>query len=103
MSTCTKCAGGGLTGNGPEPWARQGHVTTCSECSGTGVIADPQTAPPVDNEHVAEGAAQFDEHGDTIPSEVENNFVAADISTDQATVTPVEEKPRGILSRMFGK
>lgn len=62
MATCDKCKGKGLVGNGPEPWLLQGHVATCSACSGTGSIEDettdvatdekplePEAPAPVDN------------------------------------------------------
>lgn len=44
MTTCTKCNGGGLIGNGPEPWLKQGHVTTCDICNGTGSVSDTDEA-----------------------------------------------------------
>lgn len=40
MSICQKCAGDGLIGNGPSPWLREGHVTTCDKCGGTGNLPD---------------------------------------------------------------
>lgn len=56
MAKCTKCDGKGLTGNGDKPWLMEGHVTTCSECAGTGQVSDEtvQTQQPVDNKPVEE-------------------------------------------------
>lgn len=40
MITCSTCAGEGLTGAGPRPWALEGRVTTCPACNGTGTFAN---------------------------------------------------------------
>lgn len=45
MAICEKCVGKGLIGTGHQPWAMQGHITTCPDCTGTGVIADTEVTP----------------------------------------------------------
>lgn len=52
MSICQKCAGDGLVGNGPSPHLKEGHITTCPDCLGTGQIQDApvQKSENVDNQ-----------------------------------------------------
>lgn len=41
MTTCTKCAGGGLTGGNPDaPHEQVGEIKTCDACNGTGQIQE---------------------------------------------------------------
>lgn len=43
MITCEKCAGDGLIGNGPNPHLKEGHITTCPDCNGTGKVEESNT------------------------------------------------------------
>lgn len=40
MTTCTKCVGSGLIGQGPNPHLREGRTETCDVCKGTGKIPE---------------------------------------------------------------
>lgn len=51
MQNCEKCKGQGLIGVGDKPWERNGNVSTCDACAGTGKVvsavvpAHEQTQP----------------------------------------------------------
>jgi hypothetical protein len=40
MTECTTCRGQGLIGSGENPHNLQGAVVTCTDCGGTGKVAD---------------------------------------------------------------
>src|ERR1035437_1580611 len=44
---CDICKGEGLVGAGPEPHLKQGEISTCTNCSGTGQVGDetPEATP----------------------------------------------------------
>lgn len=42
MNKCQKCQGDGLVGQGDSPWKKEGKVTTCPDCSGTGRLPESE-------------------------------------------------------------
>src|ERR1035437_9767380 len=45
---CDICKGEGLVGAGPEPHLKQGEISTCTNCSGTGQVGEVTATAPVD-------------------------------------------------------
>jgi DnaJ-class molecular chaperone len=45
METCKKCLGEGLIGAGDQPHLRQGKISTCLDCAGTGKESAPAADP----------------------------------------------------------
>lgn len=88
MNTCTQCGGDGLVGAGDNPAAKQGPISTCGACNGTGKVVE-NIALPVPEE------AQIQ---DTTPGESApvDNPDAPNLSdgssdgSDPETVTPAE-------------
>lgn len=50
MKTCDVCKGDGLVGVGENPHLKEGPVSTCVPCSGTGKVADSLSAQVIDND-----------------------------------------------------
>lgn len=48
MTECTTCRGQGLIGSGENPHNLQGAVITCTDCGGTGKVADGLAPTSVD-------------------------------------------------------
>jgi DnaJ-class molecular chaperone len=66
---CEKCNGTGLL--------QVGNGMGCPDCKGTGKV-DVSEQPPVDNQHVAEGATKFDEQGNSesaVPLQEKKSFL----------------------------
>ncbi len=45
MNTCNKCKGEGLIGVGENPHLKEGPISTCDTCSGTGKADENAIAP----------------------------------------------------------
>ncbi len=80
---CENCHGEGLVGAGDQPWLRQGPVTTCSPCGGTGKV----------DEEIVKEASQDVIDGATTPEDTTDlpTSGSTDEQTDVEPVAPTEE------------
>ena len=52
QTKCTNCNGEGIVGNGDKPWLKEGALSTCPVCKGTGTLIDEtQDMPEVAQRH----------------------------------------------------
>lgn len=85
-NTCSRCAGEGIIGAGEFPLAKQGPLSQCPDCAGTGKITASEESPAeevasTNPEASASDESFLDDSGDSSP---------------EATEAPAEESPAEI-------
>lgn len=86
METCTNCAGEGIVGAGDFPTQKQGPLSTCTVCSGTGKIEGAIEAPVEPTPETPSEETPASEESFLVPS-----GEAGETSSDEApSETPVE-------------
>jgi|GEM_PF-2959147 len=85
MNNCETCAGEGLVGSGAFPILRQGSVTTCNNCEGTGKVipAEPTEEPLNIVDDTVEVPEKSDADVDTEREDDESADVQSEIEDDK--------------------
>lgn len=82
-STCKKCVGGGLIGAGEFPHLKQGAVSTCDMCGGSGKVATQEvgveaTEPVVETAPEPEVVPEVSE----VPTEEKKSEDSSEVGSD---------------------
>lgn len=90
-ANCPVCKGEGLIGAGDMPWLRQGPISTCGNCGGSGKVEDiaPEVVAEAPTEPTPEPEAPTEE---TQTPSNSDDTTTTDSSSDSADVAPVIEE-----------